>query len=95
MKKKVAAAILGICFVLALAPPANASDEAQYIADLQAAGVTMQGSNQPLIDNGHLICQAVQGGTDSAAVAGALANSAQISVDAANIIVNAAVKDLC
>ncbi|MGX9792371.1 DUF732 domain-containing protein [Mycobacterium sp. MMS18-G62] len=92
---KAAIAAVGIGILLAFAPPAHASDDAQYIADLQAAGVTLQGSNQPLIDDGHIICQAIQGGTPAGAVAEALANSTQISVDAANVIVGAAVKDLC
>ena len=94
---KAAIAAVGVGFLLALAPPAHAGpgDDGQYIADLQAAGVDSQGNNQPLIDNGHTICQAIQGGMTPAAVAGTLANSTAIPLDAANVIVGAAVKDLC
>ncbi len=92
---KAALAVVGIGFLLALAPPAQASDDAQYSADLRAAGVAWQGSDQPLIDTGHTICQAIQGGMTPDAVAGTLANQAQLSVDNAKIIMGAAQKDLC
>lgn len=95
IKALTAAAAIGAVAVLT-APAANAitNAEADYLTDLQSAGIA--GDSAALASDGHTICSAVASGANASDLSATYyKNASGISHAQADAAVNFAIKELC
>jgi len=91
--------MIGTTLVLAAlgaAAPAHAdTNQDAYVSQLQAFGIGLENTSDRLVKNGYLMCEAMNTGTDSLAVATQAAPRAGLSVAQTGYQVGAAIRWLC
>lgn len=95
MKIIITAAAAGVIAVLgAPAAQATTNAEAEYLSDLQTAGIT--GDAAALVADGHTMCSAIAAGTEPADLAATYYKNADgLTRAQANAAVSLAIQDLC
>jgi hypothetical protein len=94
LKVLFAAAVCAVAVFNAPAANAITNAEADYLQDLQSAGIS--GDSQKLIEYGHTMCTAIANGTSPTDLSATYYKNAQnLSHAQADAAVNDAIKDLC